>query len=308
MTDLRPEPRISVVIPAFERARELRLCLEGFRNQTLAAEAFEVIVVDDGSSSDLAPVASSIPGLRLEFRRSEHGGPSVARNIGLKVASAPLLLLYDDDIQPLPGLLEYCLEFHRCHPAQSAAALLYFKPDPSRTALPFEEWAFTRLYPFPSSAGIYRWPYFWSGSATCKRNLLADCTFNPRYRSIEDAELAFRLSRLGPLDVHFEPRAGGLFLRRLTFDEFCRRQRQMAYYRFRMAAGCNGIQYPHPVYSHPEKYLVPDSVFLQTAKALASRGGFAVSPTVSALWTMAENHAIATGWLAAQRGVLPEAL
>src|ERR1700733_14093332 len=140
MIDVRPEPRISVVIPAFERARELRLCLEGFRNQTLAAEAFEVIVVDDGSSSDLAPVASSVPGLRLEFRRSEHGGPSAARNIALKVASAPLLLLYDDDIQPLPGLLEYCLEFHRRHPAQSAAALLYFKQDPPRSALPFEEW------------------------------------------------------------------------------------------------------------------------------------------------------------------------
>jgi glycosyltransferase involved in cell wall biosynthesis len=308
MTDLRPEPRISVLIPAFERARELRLCLEGFRNQTLEAEAFEVIVVDDGSSSDLSPVASSITGLRLEFRRSEHAGPSVARNIALNVARAPLLLLYDDDIQPLPGLLEYCLEFHQRHPENSAAALLYFTQDLSVTPFPFEEWAFTRLYPFPASAGIYRWLYFWSGSVTCKRSLLADCTFNPRYRSIEDAELAFRLSQRGPLAVHFEPRPGGLFLRRLTFDEVCRRQRQMAYYRFRMAADGNGIQYPHPVYAHPEEYLVQDPALLQTAKALASRGGVAISPLASALWTMAENHAIATGWLAAQRGVPPEAL
>jgi glycosyltransferase involved in cell wall biosynthesis len=302
-------PSISVLIPTFERERELRLCLEGFRNQTLGAEEFEVIVVDDGSSCDLEPVVLANPGLRLQFQRSQHGGPSVARNIALEMAQAPLLLLYDDDLQPLPGLLEYCLEFHRRNPADSAAALLHFTKDPAQIVSPFEEWAFSHLYPFPPAPGIYDWSYFWSGSLTCKKRLLSGYAFNPRYRSIEDAELALRLSRDCNLQVYFDPHPGGLFLRRLSFDDVYRRQRQMGYYRYLLAAEWrNRIKYPHPVYRCPEEHLIQDRTLLHTAKALAALDGSTVSPTASSLWALVENHSIATGWLAAQRGTPPEAL
>ncbi|MGA2117476.1 MAG: glycosyltransferase [Bryobacteraceae bacterium] len=305
----RPAPRISVVMPTYERPRELRLCLEGFRNQTVAPEEFEVIVVDDGSLTDLEPIVADVPGLRIEFRKSPHGGPSVARNMALGLASAPMLLFWDDDLRPLPALIEYCLEFHRSQPATNDAALVYFTDDPSRTASGFEQWAFGRLYPFPQAPGIYDWSYFWSGSVTCKRALLADHAFNPQYGCIEDAEMALRLAEAGGLRVHFEPRPGGLFTRRLTFDGVLRRQRQMAYYRFRLAGDCGGrIGYAHPVYARPEEYVLEDSVPLLTAKALADLGGSVRSAAASSLWTAAENHALATGWLAARRGLPPEAL
>jgi|HubBroStandDraft_6_1064221.scaffolds.fasta_scaffold32758_2 glycosyltransferase involved in cell wall biosynthesis len=309
MTDSPPEPSISVVIPTFERARELRLCLEGFRNQTLAAEEFEVIVVDDGSSCDLEAVVTAFPGLRLEFRRSKHGGPSVARNIALDMARAPLLLLYDDDLQPSPMILEYCLDFHRRCTADNAAALLYFTRDTTRPASPFEDWAFSQLYTFPATPGIYGWSHFWSGTVTCKKRLLSGYNFNPRYRAVEDAELAFRISRSCGLEVHFEPRPCGHFLRRLTFDDVCRRQRQMGYYRFQLAAECRKrLVFSHPVYRWPEEHLVEDRILLQTAKALAALDGPFASATASALWELVDNHSIATGWLAAQRGIPPEAL
>jgi glycosyltransferase involved in cell wall biosynthesis len=309
MTDSLPVPSISVVIPTFERARELRLCLEGFGSQTLAAEQFEVIVVDDGSSCDMEPIVAAVPGLRFEFRRSEHGGPSVARNIALDIARAPLLLLYDDDLQPLPTLLEYCLDFHRRCTDDSAAALLYFTKDIARPVSPFEDWAFSQLYSFPAAPGIYDWSYFWSGSLTCKKRLLSGFTFNPRFRSLEDAEMAFRLSRRRSLQVHFEPRSCGRFLRRLTFDDVCRRQRHMGYYRYQLAAESRKrIVFSHPVYGCPEEHLVQDPTLLQTARALAALNGSAAPDTASRLWAMAENHSIATGWLAAQRGIPPEGL
>jgi len=308
MTDSQPAPSISVVIPTFERARELRLCLEGFRDQTLGAEEFEVIVVDDGSSCDLEPVVTAFPGLQLEFRRSKHGGPSVARNIALDMARAPLLLLYDDDLQPSPTILEYCLDFHRRCTADTAAALLYFTKDTTRPVSPFEDWAFSQLYSFPSAPGIFDWSYFWSGTVTCKKRLLSGYSFNPRYRSVEDAELAFRLARSRGLQVHFEPLPCGQFLRRLTFDDVCRRQRQMGYYRFQLAADCKRIEFSHPVHQIPEEHLVQDRTLLQTAKALAALDSFAASATASLLWALAQNHSIATGWLAAQRGISPEAM
>ena len=45
-------PQISVIIPTYNRPDELRLCLEGFCQQTVDAEKFEIILVDDGSTED----------------------------------------------------------------------------------------------------------------------------------------------------------------------------------------------------------------------------------------------------------------
>jgi len=308
MGDRRPRPAISVLIPAFERERELRLCLEGFREQKLPADEFEVVVVDDGSSCDLESAVSSIPGLRVEFRRAAHGGPSVARNIALEIARAPLLLLYDDDLRPLPELLEHCLDFHRRNPADSAASLLYFTYDLAANPNAFEKWAFPRLYPFPAEAGIYNWGYFWSGSLTCKKNLLTGFPFNARYRAIEDAELGFRLSRGCPLSIEFEPQPRGVLLRRLTFDDVYRRQLRTGYYRYLLAEESGKrVRYPHPACQNPEQYLV-DRALLETAKALAALDDSTASPVAQSLWTRAENHAMATGWLAAKRAVPPDEL
>lgn len=308
MGDREPRPAISVLIPAFERERELRLCLQGFREQKLPSDEFEVVVVDDGSTCDIESVVSSIPGLPVQFRRAAHGGPSAARNIALEIARAPLLLLYDDDLRPLPGLLEYCIDFHRRNPADSAAALLYFTYDPADHPSAFERWAFPRLYPFPAQAGTYNWAHFWSGSLTCKKNLLTGFPFNARYRAIEDAELGFRLSRKFPLSIEFEPEPRGVLLRRLTFDDLYRRQLRTGYYRFLLSEESGGrVRYPHPACQTPEQYLV-DRALLETAKALANRADSTASPVAQSLWTRAENHAMAAGWLAAKRAVPPAEL
>src|SRR4051812_47161307 len=46
----RGRPRVSVVIPVYNAAALLRSCLDSVLGQDIAREAFEVIVVDDGST------------------------------------------------------------------------------------------------------------------------------------------------------------------------------------------------------------------------------------------------------------------
>src|SRR5436305_12659052 len=85
---LRPltsTPLISVIIPTHNRSRELALCLEGFAGQTVRPDLFEVIVIDDGCSSDTQPIIDkSGHSLRVKLLQTPHLGPGAARNLGLE--------------------------------------------------------------------------------------------------------------------------------------------------------------------------------------------------------------------------------
>jgi glycosyltransferase involved in cell wall biosynthesis len=93
----RAVPRVSVVIPTFNRARDLTRCLDSLLNQSFAD--FEVLVCDDGSTDDTARMVSRYTErLRLTYHWAENfGGPARPRNAGLRLASAPYVALLDSD-------------------------------------------------------------------------------------------------------------------------------------------------------------------------------------------------------------------
>lgn len=96
--DRQPAPDISVVVPTFDRADVLALCLAHLSQQTLPADRFEVIVVVDGSSDHTAAVLAAAPSqLRLSALRQPNLGPAAARNRGLERACGRLVLFLNDD-------------------------------------------------------------------------------------------------------------------------------------------------------------------------------------------------------------------
>jgi hypothetical protein len=68
---------------------------------------------------------------------------------------------------------------------------------------------------------------FWGGRSSCKRSLLVEHgIFNPNFTfGCEDIELGWRLKSVG-LSVVYEPAAKSTMIRRLTFHDFCNRQRR----------------------------------------------------------------------------------
>jgi GT2 family glycosyltransferase len=93
---------VTVVIPAFEREREIGRALASVAAQRPAAPA-EVIVVDDGSRDATAAVASRC-GARV-VRLERNAGAASARNAGVRAASQPWIALLDSDDEWLPHLL-----------------------------------------------------------------------------------------------------------------------------------------------------------------------------------------------------------
>jgi hypothetical protein len=91
-------PSISVVVCAFNAAGTLDECLR--HTCALDYPELEVIVVDDGSTDDTAAIAARHERARLH--RIPHGGLSVARNEGARIATGDLVAYLDSDAYPTP--------------------------------------------------------------------------------------------------------------------------------------------------------------------------------------------------------------
>ncbi|MGH7822107.1 MAG: glycosyltransferase family 2 protein, partial [Candidatus Binatia bacterium] len=95
---------LSVIVSTHDRLAKLRRLLDCLRDQQLAADDYEVIVVDDGSTPavTLEP-RTEAPSERLI--RVERCGRSMARNLGAKAARGQWLVFLDDDMTVGPSFL-----------------------------------------------------------------------------------------------------------------------------------------------------------------------------------------------------------
>jgi len=100
--------KISVVIPTFNRADDLRGTLESLAKQATRAP-WEVIVADNNSTDEtsvvVSAVASSFPvELRYVFEREQ--GRSAALNSGIRMARGHIIVTTDDDVRMEPEWLD----------------------------------------------------------------------------------------------------------------------------------------------------------------------------------------------------------
>lgn len=98
-------PRVSIIIPVFNRDRELRRALRSVCSQSMGD--LECLVVDDASTIDVAAIVDEFgdPRLRL-VHREENGGPSEARRTGYGAAAGDYVIQLDSDWEYYPWALE----------------------------------------------------------------------------------------------------------------------------------------------------------------------------------------------------------
>jgi glycosyltransferase involved in cell wall biosynthesis len=114
-----PEPAlVSVVIPCYNQAHFLHEAIESALAQTYSH--CEILVVDDGSTENIAEVAAGYP--KIRYIRQENSGVSAARNTGLKQSRGEYLVFLDADDRLLPEALEIGVNYLREHPDCAFAA------------------------------------------------------------------------------------------------------------------------------------------------------------------------------------------
>jgi|APTNR8051073442_1049403.scaffolds.fasta_scaffold00013_71 glycosyltransferase involved in cell wall biosynthesis len=103
---MSPQPKVSVIVPTFNRRVLLARALASVRAQTFTD--FEVVVVDDGSTDGTAEALAAEPPDRLRCIRLDRNlGQSAARNIGLRAAHGRLLAFLDSDDEWMPEKLAH---------------------------------------------------------------------------------------------------------------------------------------------------------------------------------------------------------
>jgi glycosyltransferase involved in cell wall biosynthesis len=88
-------PKVSVVIPTYNRAAKVRNAIESVLAQTVSD--LEVIVVDDGSSDGTSSSLEENFGDRIRYYAQANQGASVARNKGIMEARGTWIAFLDSD-------------------------------------------------------------------------------------------------------------------------------------------------------------------------------------------------------------------
>ena len=87
---------VSVVVPVFNGSATLRRSLESVLNQSL--QAFEILVVDDGSTDGSLEIATQIGDSRIRcLRHDRNRGAATARNTGITAARGQYVAFIDAD-------------------------------------------------------------------------------------------------------------------------------------------------------------------------------------------------------------------
>ena len=98
--------KFSVVIPSLNRPESLEKCLESFTLLEYPADAWELIVVNDGGLESFEAVTDELKNrLPLKLIDIDHAGPATARNKGFGQSRGKYIAFTDDDCRVEPDWL-----------------------------------------------------------------------------------------------------------------------------------------------------------------------------------------------------------
>ncbi len=96
-------PKVTVIIPTYNRAHLIKDAVESVLNQTY--QDFELIVIDDGSTDNSKEVLIGYKD-KLRYIYQDNQGRSSARNLGIRLAKGEYIAFLDSDDVWFPNKLE----------------------------------------------------------------------------------------------------------------------------------------------------------------------------------------------------------
>lgn len=202
---------VSVIVPFHRGIRSVERVVGAVCE---APEVAETIVVANGSTEDLSPVASMRRVRVLELPAA--CGPAVARNRGAEQAVAPLLAFIDSDVVPHPDAIRRIVA--ALADGDIAAAFGAYDHDPGHPGF-FSQYR-NLAHAFTHERARSDAQTFWGGLGAVRASAFRSIGgFDERFTrpSIEDIDLGYRLKHAG-FRVRLDPTIRGTHLKRWTFS------------------------------------------------------------------------------------------
>ena len=195
------QPEISVVIPLYNKEKHIARTIDSVLSQTL--QNFELIIVNDGSTDNSAPVVNTYKDSRIHLINQPNQGVSAARNQGIRNARSNVIAFLDADDEWKPDFLEIILHMYQKYPLAGLYASAFELDYHTKRIVP----KFAGL-PLSTSGGIIE-DYFKttalsgrspisSSSFAARKSILEQAgLFNPASHQAEDQELWGKIAFMG---------------------------------------------------------------------------------------------------------------
>lgn len=182
------KPEISVIIPLYNKEKIIRQCVDSILTQTF--QNFELIIVNDGSTDNSLEILEKIQDSRICIINQENGGPSKARNTGIKNANADWLYFIDADDCATSGCLQHFYELIQLNPQieMFCGEVLLCRNNKNRIAKTY----INGIVKNPFKIFVQNKLFQCSGSSIYSKNLCMNHLYDERLRRFEDLECLFR--------------------------------------------------------------------------------------------------------------------
>ena len=191
---------ISVVIPLYNKEKIIERSLQSVLSQNY--DDFEVVVVNDGSTDRSVEIVKSISDPRITLIEQENGGPSKARNTGVKNAKGEWILFLDADDELLPGALRHLFSLAKKNKRANIidGSYIVSTKEGSHSYISADVLVKNNYRAF-----FYREILPSTGHTLFKKTLLEKYPYNQEIRRYEDVELILRLLREANIITTSEP-------------------------------------------------------------------------------------------------------
>ena len=192
-------PRVSVVIPAYNAQRYLFESIHSVLSQTY--EDFECIVVDDGSTDRTPGILAELAlrDARVKPLRIRHSGIVEALNAGVNAANGELIARMDADDVCLPERFQKQVDYLDQHPECIAVGSEVMLVDPFGSTL----WKIeVKTEHDQIDADLLSgdgWAMFHPTTMLRRKGIIDVGGYRPQYQWAEDMDLFLRLAEIGRL-------------------------------------------------------------------------------------------------------------
>ncbi len=217
---------ISVIIPVYNGAETIGPCLESLLQQSYPGQAYDIVVVENGSTDDTSGVVGQYP---VRLLHSGRRGPAAARNLGLANTRADIVAFTDADcVADANWLRELAAPYADPQVGGVGGTILAHKsPRPNPVDLFCEQRA--PLINFISGEDEFL-PHLYTANASYRRSLLDKVGgFASELVTAEDVDLAWRHQLRTGARLEYAPGAIIHHRHRSTWAGLARQYRQYGY-------------------------------------------------------------------------------
>lgn len=112
--EMNSSPKISIILPVYNKSLFLRRCLKSITRQM--TEQIEVIIVDDGATDGSSAICDEMANKKgFRVYHIKHGGVSKARNYGLDMVKGEYVTFIDADDSYTDGAINIMLKYADAH-------------------------------------------------------------------------------------------------------------------------------------------------------------------------------------------------